>query len=118
MKGLLASQRQMQDQLAELHRSNRKIAFWTEKTTEQIDKEMDETKEGSLVRSPISKRKIARRQARVESEYARSGREGGAELEMRKKGLLNLQAKMIQSAEEKTRKKLDDLDSQRRNIMR
>jgi len=25
---------------------------------------------------------------------------------------------MIQSAEEKTRKKLDDLDSQRRNIMR
>jgi len=85
MKGTAGEPAPMQDQLAELHRSNRKIAFWTEKTTEQIDKEMDETKEGLTRQIADIKEEIARRQARVESEYARSGREGGAELEMRKR---------------------------------
>src|SRR5205085_2953765 len=43
---LIENQRQMQEQLFELHKSNRKIAFWTEKTPDQIDKEMAETRDG------------------------------------------------------------------------
>jgi hypothetical protein len=118
MKALMDNQRQMQQQLGELHRSNRKIAFWTEKTPEQIDQEMAEAKDDLARQIADINEEIARRTARVESEYARSGRDGGSELNLRKQGLANLQAKMIGSAEEKTRKKLADLDSQKRNSMR
>ncbi len=118
MKTLAESQRRMQDQLSELHRSNRKIAFWTEKTPQQIDKEMDDTRESLKTQIQDIREEALRKAARLESEYARSGRDGGAELEMRKQGILRQQTKLITDAEQRTEKKLNALDEQKHNIQR
>src|SRR5205823_1777326 len=46
MARLMDGERRISEQLSDLHRSNRKIAFWTEKTPAQIDKDMDEARAG------------------------------------------------------------------------
>jgi hypothetical protein len=118
MKTLAEGQHRMQEELSELHRSNRKIAFWTEKTPQQIDKEMDDARDSLKAQIQDIREETLRKIARLESEYARSGRDGGTELDMRKQSLIRQQAKLIEEAESKTDRKLTALEEQKHNIMR
>jgi hypothetical protein len=118
MKVLSVNQRQMEEALANLHRSNRKLAFWTEKTADQLDKEMDDARSGLTQQIADIKEETARKIARVESEYARTGRDGGAELDMRRQGLIHLQDKLIAEARDKSEHRLAALQEQKSNIMR
>jgi hypothetical protein len=115
---LLDYQKRTENQLSDLHRSNRKIAFWTEKTTQQINQEMNETRERLAGEIQDIREETQRRIARMESEYARSGREIGTDLDRRKQGLLKTQERLIQEAEARAQKHLDALEVQKNNIQR
>jgi hypothetical protein len=115
---LMDAQRRTQGQLSDLHRSNRKIAFWTEKTTRQIDQEMADVRERLGKEIQDIRDETERKAARVESEYARSGREIGTDLERRKQGLIKTRDHLIQDAEARAQKQLNALEEQKRNIQR
>ncbi len=118
MSRLMMSQRQAQEKLTDLHRSNRKIAYWTEKTPGQIDREMNELQERLKAEIQDIRAETAKKIGLVENEYARSGRDGGTELSDRKNNLLKIQEKLIADAELRAQKKLDNLSEQKTQIQR
>ena len=118
MKEQLEAQHQLQDELYDLRKSNRKIAFWTEKTPAQIDAEIQEIKDHLNAEVQDIHDETTKRIARLESDYARAGKQPDMELDMGKKALLNLQAKRIAEAQEKAQNKLDQLEDQKQNLMK
>jgi hypothetical protein len=118
IKQVVEYQRRTQNQLSDIHRSNRKIAFWTEKTNNQINQEMNETRERLTGEIQDIREETLRKIARMESEYARSGREIGTDMERRKQGLIKTQDRLIQEAEARAQKRLDALAEQKNNIQR
>lgn len=118
MSRLMMKQNQAQEQLSNLHRSNRKIAFWTEKTPGQIDREMAEIQERLKAELQDIRSETAKKIGLIESEYARSGREGGTELSDRRNNLLKIQEKLFQDAQDRAQKKLEDLTEQKTQIQR
>ena len=118
MRILAENQQRMSDELNILHRSNRKIAFWTEKNSSQVDQEMEETRISLKKQMADIREETARKVAMVESEYARSGRDGGVDLDRRKQGLFKLQENQLLEAQERARKHLDALEEQKNNIQR
>jgi hypothetical protein len=116
MSRLMEGQRKAQEQLSVLHSSNRKIAFWTEKTPEQIDRDAQDTRERLKAEIQDIHAETLRKIGLVESEYARAGRNGGTELEDRRQSLLRLEEKLAREAQQRAQKKIDDLEDQKRNI--
>jgi len=111
-----ANQRQISEELSALHRSNRKIAFWTEKTADQIDQEMSDARAKLGKEIADIREDSARKVGLIESEYARSGRDGGVDLERRKQALSQLRDRQIQDAQDRVARRLNDLSEQKEHI--
>ena len=118
MNEQLEAQHQTQEALHELHRSNRKIAFWTEKTSAQINQEIQDIKGRLNADIQDIKEYTAHEIARLDSDYARAGKQPDMELKMSKKALLNQQDRRIAEAQEKAQKTLDQLEEQKQNLMK
>ena len=102
--------------LNDLHRSNRKIAYWTARSSPQIDQDIEDTKANFKKQVLDIREETARQIANLESEYARSGRDGGVDLEQRKQSLITLRDKQIKELEDRTRSHLENLEEQRSNL--
>lgn len=107
---------QIYEALNDIHRSNRKIAFWTERTSPQIDQEIEDSKSNFKKQVMDIREETARKIANLESEYARSGRDGDDELERQKQNLITLRDEQIKEVEERTRAHLQNLEEQRSNL--
>jgi hypothetical protein len=118
LRAQVDNQRRMSEQLNALHRSNRKIAFWTEKTTQQIDAEISDVQSRLKKEVADIREETARKIAMVESEYARSGRDGDVELDRRKQSLIKLRDRQIDEAQDRARQAIRDLQEQKENIQR